>query len=93
MGHIISISYENDKDQNGARREQSDRLNAPSPKCHVTVQYEGWGEQWDETLPYPNNRLARMFTYTKKVKCFVAMLGVRKQKSPQTGNVEPRKMS
>ncbi|KAL7462488.1 hypothetical protein ACHAXS_002867, partial [Conticribra weissflogii] len=52
--------------------------NAADTNCTVTIRYEGWGTEWDETLPYPNPRLARIFTYTKKVKCFVDLLPKRK---------------
>jgi len=75
MAQIVGISYGNDQDQtNPEGKQNSCGPNAPlSPICHVTVRREGWGEEWDETLPYPNSRLARIFTYTKKVKCLVAL--------------------
>mmetsp|Transcript_16759 Transcript_16759/g.33877 ORF Transcript_16759/g.33877 Transcript_16759/m.33877 type:complete len:785 (+) Transcript_16759:72-2426(+) len=73
---IIKISYGegkskecNDADKDG---------NATRANCTVTIRYEGWGTEWDETLPYPHPRLARIFTYTKKVKCFVDLLPKRK---------------
>ncbi|KAL7521326.1 hypothetical protein ACHAWX_006000 [Stephanocyclus meneghinianus] len=46
--------------------------------CRVTVRYEGWGAEWDEELPYPNTRLARIFTYTKRVKCLAVLLSKKK---------------
>eukprot|EP00804_Cyclotella_cryptica_P026736 CCRYP_007952-RA/>CCRYP_007952-RA protein AED:0.00 eAED:0.00 QI:160/1/1/1/1/1/2/163/737 len=49
-----------------------------SQTCHVKVRYEGWGSEWDEELPYPNTRLARIFTYTKRVKCLAALLSKKK---------------
>jgi hypothetical protein len=41
---------------------------------NVKVRYEGWGSEWDEQMPYPNPRLARIFTYTKRVKCLAVAL-------------------
>ena len=40
-------------------------------KTKIKVRYIGWSSEWDETLPYPHSRLARMYTYTKRVKCWV----------------------
>jgi len=84
MGKIVLVSFATDTDQNGT--------NASSPKCYVTIRYEGWGPEWDERLPYPNERLARIFTYTKKAKCFVAMLGSKKHPGScnGAGNEESR---
>ena len=42
-------------------------------KCNVTLRYEGWGSKWDMILSYPNKQLARIFTYTKQVRCFVML--------------------
>ena len=44
----------------------------------VTVRYEGWGSEWDEDISYPNQRLARIFTYTKRVKCLALILKKKK---------------
>lgn len=87
MGQITSISYGTDV-QEKAKGKQNHEVEASSPKCLVTIRYEGWGKEWDETVPYPNNRLSRMFTYTKKVKCFVTMLGGQKHSPSQTGSAE-----
>ena len=54
------------------------RVSYEDDKCYVTVRYEGWGSKWDVELPYPNERLARVFTYTRQVRCFVTLLGSSK---------------
>eukprot|EP00571_Detonula_confervacea_P015873 CAMPEP_0172303214 /NCGR_PEP_ID=MMETSP1058-20130122/4790_1 /TAXON_ID=83371 /ORGANISM="Detonula confervacea, Strain CCMP 353" /LENGTH=748 /DNA_ID=CAMNT_0013013955 /DNA_START=146 /DNA_END=2387 /DNA_ORIENTATION=+ len=89
MSRITRISYDNDKCQNNSGN--SSGLDGSPPKCHVTVRYEGWGPHWDETLRYPNERLARVFTYTKLVKCFVTLLGSKKNDIPNEGNAESAK--
>lgn len=53
--------------------------NANSKNCSVTIRYEGWGSEWDEEMTYPNPRLARIFTYTKRVKCLAAVLSKKKE--------------
>ena len=42
----------------------------------VTLRYDGWGDEWNEVLPWCHPRLAKLFTYTKKVKCFVHIPGI-----------------
>ena len=37
----------------------------------LSLRYIGWPSDWDEVLPWPNPRLARNFTYTKRVKAWV----------------------
>jgi hypothetical protein len=54
------------------------RVSREDDKCYVTVRYEGWGSKWDVELPYPNERLARVFTFTRQVKGFVSLLGSNK---------------
>jgi hypothetical protein len=54
------------------------RVSSEGNRCNVTVRYEGWGSKWDIELPYPNERLARMFTYTRQVRCFAILLGSSK---------------
>jgi len=39
----------------------------------VSLRYIGWGSEWDEVLPWPHPRIARLFTYTKRVKCLFHM--------------------
>jgi hypothetical protein len=53
--------------------------NPGSKNCRVTIRYEGWGSEWDEELPYPSPRLARIFTYTKRVKCLGSVLSKKKE--------------
>ena len=40
-------------------------------KKQVTVQYDGWPPDWNEVVSWPSVRIARLFTYTKRVRCFV----------------------
>ena len=56
----------------------------------VTVAFDGWGRQWDETLSWGNERLAPLFTYTKRVKCLVDMLGniLNKTRKPSQQQLE-----
>uniref|UniRef100_A0A7S1YIX4 Uncharacterized protein n=1 Tax=Grammatophora oceanica TaxID=210454 RepID=A0A7S1YIX4_9STRA len=52
-------------------------------KTVVTVASDGWGRQWDERLEWPHKRFAHLYTYTKKVKCFVDILRPPKNKPPK----------
>jgi hypothetical protein len=45
--------------------------------CLVTVRYEGWGSLLCEELSYPNERLAPVATYTKPIKCFAILSGLK----------------
>lgn len=47
----------------------------------VTVRYDGWGFEWDEIVPYPSPRLAKIFTYTKEVKCAAELFPKRSKGS------------
>jgi hypothetical protein len=38
---------------------------------NVLIRYDGWPSTWDEVLAYPNDRLARLYTYTKRVRAWV----------------------
>jgi len=41
-------------------------------QTHVTVRYDGWGSEWDETcLWHDTTRLAKIFTFTKRFRCMV----------------------
>ena len=57
----------------------NNNTDASQPKCYVTVQYKGWSEKSKDILSYPNERLARVFTYTKTVKCLVRLTGMKKK--------------
>ncbi len=46
----------------------------------VNIRYEGWGAEWDEQLSWPNERLAKLFTYTKRVKCLASILPMKKDR-------------
>lgn len=39
----------------------------------ISLRYDGWDSIWDETLSYPNDRLARLFSYTKQAKAWVKL--------------------
>ena len=54
------------------------KISNSKKKCNITVRYEGWGSEWDEVISYPNTRLARIFTYTKRVQCLGAVLAKKK---------------
>lgn len=58
----------------GGKKPPPDTANA---KCLITVRYEGWGSLLCEELPYPNKRLAPVATYTKPIKCFVRISGMK----------------
>ena len=57
------------------------RVKKSKSECHVTIRYGGWGSDWDEEMSWPNERLARIFTYTKCAKCFVALLDSKRVES------------
>lgn len=48
----------------------------------VIVASDGWGRQWDEELVWPSGRLARLYTYTKRVKCMLDLVPKPKRKPP-----------
>jgi hypothetical protein len=54
------------------------RVSSVGDTYKVTVRYEGWGSEWDIELPYPNERLARVFSHTRQVRCFAILLGSSK---------------
>lgn len=49
-------------------------------KKQVTVQYDGWPPDWNEVVSWPSVRIAKLFTYTKRIRCFVD--GILPKKSP-----------
>lgn len=71
MGKIIQV-----------RKEPDSRKRENGPTFKVSVHYEGWDKNsWDELMmEYPNNeRLARIFTHTKKVKGLVPIPAIKKK--------------
>ena len=46
----------------------------------VTVQYDGWPPDWNEVVTWPSVRIAKLFTYTKRVRCFAE--GIIPKKAP-----------
>mmetsp|Transcript_6173 Transcript_6173/g.13574 ORF Transcript_6173/g.13574 Transcript_6173/m.13574 type:complete len:619 (-) Transcript_6173:99-1955(-) len=53
-------------------------------KIQVTIRYDGWPSDWDELVSWPSVRVARLFTYTKRVKCLVDGLLVTKKHRGKT---------
>ncbi len=49
-------------------------------KKQVTVQYDGWPPDWNEVVTWPSVRIAKLFTYTKRVRCFAE--GIIPKKAP-----------
>ena len=49
-------------------------------KKQVTVQYDGWPPDWNEVVSWPSVRIAKLFTYTKRIRCFVD--GILPKKNP-----------
>lgn len=60
------------------------RVKKTKSECHVTIRYDGWGSDWDEEMSWPNERLARIFTYTKCAKCFIALLESKRVESSRS---------
>ncbi|KAI2500021.1 hypothetical protein MHU86_14476 [Fragilaria crotonensis] len=48
----------------------------------VTVASDGWGRQWDEVMTWPNDRLAKLYTYTKQVKCNLDLIRKNTSRKP-----------
>jgi hypothetical protein len=42
-------------------------------KTVVVVRYDGWEHKWDEMIDWDGPRLARLYTYTRRVKCFCSI--------------------
>mmetsp|Transcript_15659 Transcript_15659/g.21445 ORF Transcript_15659/g.21445 Transcript_15659/m.21445 type:complete len:629 (-) Transcript_15659:205-2091(-) len=83
---IVNVEKENngsdsDSDSDDDDDEDDEELSALNIKS-VTVRYDGWGCQWDETIPWPSCRLAKLFTYTKRVKCLVDMMPRGRARGP-----------
>ncbi len=47
-------------------------------KCNITFRYKGLRSKWDVEAPYPNERFAQVFTYTRQMRGFVTLLGSNK---------------
>ena len=43
-------------------------------ETNVTIRFDGWGKQYDETLEWNSQRLAPLYSFTKCVKCLVDLL-------------------
>jgi hypothetical protein len=68
----IIISSKKNEDCNGATATSKKRSQEFfEGEYQVTITYDGWGPEWDETLPYPNSRIVRHFTFSRRVKAFV----------------------
>jgi len=57
------------------------KRNSKGGKIEVTVASDGWGREWDEVMEWPNERLAKLYTYTKEVKCFLDLLAKKRRRS------------
>jgi hypothetical protein len=53
-----------------------------SGRTQVCIASDGWGSQWDEVMDWPNDRLSRLYTYTKEVKCLIELLPKRRSRKP-----------
>jgi hypothetical protein len=85
---IISSSKKNE-DCNGASATSKKRpQELLEGEYQVTISYDGWGPEWDETLPYPNSRIVRHFTFSRRVKAFVD-IQASKQKYSSSAAPEP----
>jgi len=73
------------------KRSGAGKANSTSGYVHiVTVRYIGWGDEWDEDLEYENNpRLAKLHTFTKRVKCLVDLFPKRVTKSKSMATIWP----
>jgi len=56
-----------------AAKKKNSESTSSSAIGKLTLRYDGWSREWDETLTYPNQRLARLFTYTKQAKSWVTL--------------------
>jgi len=59
---------------NGSGSDGGDGSDGSDDETTVIVASDGWGRQWDEELVWPSERLARLYTYTKRVKCILDLL-------------------
>jgi len=67
--HQSSNNHDNNEYSNYGKSSESQN------DIDVKIRYDGWDETWDEILPYYNNlRLAKVYTYTRRVRCFVDFL-------------------
>mmetsp|Transcript_52218 Transcript_52218/g.62888 ORF Transcript_52218/g.62888 Transcript_52218/m.62888 type:complete len:609 (-) Transcript_52218:153-1979(-) len=93
------------KPQIGMRVDLRDNDNIWSPATVISVsttssgeyetnlRYDGWGPTWDETLTWPNPRIAQLFTYTKQVKCLVDWISKKKVKRSKRQDRKSQQMS
>lgn len=54
----------------------------------VTVASDGWGSEWNEVIQWPNDRLAKLYTYTKQVKCNLDLLRKFRSRKPSRQEME-----
>lgn len=81
--NVFEVKADNPKPQVDQRVEICDQDNIWSSarivkvdknQKNITITYDGWGSEWDETVHYVNNpRLATFGTYTKRLKCLVEL--------------------
>jgi hypothetical protein len=63
-------------------------ISSKGKQTMVTVASDGWGRQWDEVMPWPNDRLAKLYTYTKQVKCNLDLIRKLKSRKPSRQELE-----
>jgi hypothetical protein len=76
---IVKVQNDKSKGKSKGKKRASSSSSSQSPSSHtITLRYDGWGAEWDETLPYENNpRLAKYGTYTKQLRCLVDLFPKR----------------
>lgn len=87
---IISVRKNLVGDESGtsANSASKKRSRDSGGEYEVTISYDGWGPEWDETLVYPNLRIVRHFTFSRQVKAFLD-IQAPKQKYSSSAAPEP----
>lgn len=55
----------------------------------VAVTYDGWEDEYNEDLPFPSPRIAKIFTYTKEFKCLAEIFLKRSKGSRSKARYYP----
>lgn len=86
---IVDVVKKDDGSSNSRNKKKKSGQNSVEA---VTVRYDGWGSEWDETIKLENNRrLVKIGTFTKRLKCMVDLLPRRgaKRHSARYSNLWP----
>ena len=88
-GTIVSykVISKEEYSHSGIKRSH-DEVDKSNCEYEVEVAYDGWGNEWNEKLLYPNPRIARHFAFSRQVKAFVD-IGATKPKHISSSAVEP----